>query len=200
MANRTRELDRMINKAEAALQAACGQLTGAGPDCSPTQSDNLSAIIKGQEAQLDLLRAKKSNLIAGMPEDFGFKAPIDIDAVINARFGEMQAKLNKRFKAECQGVGKYLAEEFNRFCDDTVAAIQKKIDEVDTIRKELESRGVRYRGVWQASEGYSRGDMVTNDGSIWHCTVDAATKEPTSGSGGEWQLAVKKGRDGKDAR
>jgi integrin beta 3 len=65
-----------------------------------------------------------------------------------------------------------------------------------TVRCELPTAMMIYRGVFQASGDYQPGDTVTWAGSIWHCN------EPTSerpGEGGKtWTLAVKKGRDGKD--
>lgn len=53
-----------------------------------------------------------------------------------------------------------------------------------------------YRGVFKEGEEYEAGDMATWGGSLWHC------KEPTTEKpdAGPWQLAVKKGRDGKDAK
>lgn len=53
-----------------------------------------------------------------------------------------------------------------------------------------------YRGVFKEGEEYEAGDMATWGGSLWHC------KEPTieKPDAGPWQLAVKKGRDGKDAK
>ncbi len=56
----------------------------------------------------------------------------------------------------------------------------------------VEERGVRYRGVYQRSEDYKRGDLVTFEGSMWHATRDTI-EEP--GASKDWQLAVKKGRD-----
>ena len=58
--------------------------------------------------------------------------------------------------------------------------------------KKIESRGVQYRGVYQRSEDYKRGDLVTFEGSMWHATRDTI-EEP--GASKDWQLAVKKGRD-----
>jgi len=53
--------------------------------------------------------------------------------------------------------------------------------------------GMTYRGVWQPGD-YRRGDVVTRDGSMWHCNADTATRP---GDGGPaWTLAVKRGRDG----
>lgn len=53
---------------------------------------------------------------------------------------------------------------------------------------------VIYRGVWREGQ-FQRGDMVTWGGSLWHCDKETGEK-PGSG---DWTLAVKKGRDGKDA-
>lgn len=53
-----------------------------------------------------------------------------------------------------------------------------------------------YRGVYIEGEAYEKGDMVTWGGSMWHCNAQTDEK-PGSDA---WQLAVKKGRDGKDAR
>jgi integrin beta 3 len=53
-----------------------------------------------------------------------------------------------------------------------------------------------YRGVWEPGE-YEMGDMVTWGGSIWHAGKDTSDKPDAPDSG--WKLAVKKGRDGKNA-
>lgn len=61
-----------------------------------------------------------------------------------------------------------------------------------------------YRAVWQADfmnpetgQGYSRGDMVTRGGSVWYANR-ATTAAP--GVDGDWTLAVKAGRDGREGR
>lgn len=54
-----------------------------------------------------------------------------------------------------------------------------------------------YRGVWIEQE-YQRGDMVTWAGSVWHADKATSAKPDTPDSG--WKLAVKRGRDGKDAK
>jgi len=60
---------------------------------------------------------------------------------------------------------------------------------------EIEFPVAIYRGVW--GEGsYAKGDMVTWAGSLWHANEDTSDK-PGSGV---WQLAAKKGRDGRDAK
>lgn len=83
-------------------------------------------------------------------------------------------------------------------------AIQRALDKRDALIKKLEKRiddleagGVRYHGVWQAAQDYSRGALVTYDGSMWH--ANKSTKEQP-GKSKAWTLAVKAGRDGKEAK
>lgn len=54
-----------------------------------------------------------------------------------------------------------------------------------------------YRGVYDKEAEYQAGDMVTQDGSVWHCNAAVAGEKP--GGNEFWTLAVKRGRDGKDA-
>ena len=66
------------------------------------------------------------------------------------------------------------------------------LDRLNDRIKEIEAKGVVYRGVWQAADEYKRGDLATLDGSIWHCNADTRDKP---GNGRTWTLAVKAGRD-----
>ncbi len=50
-----------------------------------------------------------------------------------------------------------------------------------------------YRSVLDKQRTYHPGDMVTWNGSVWHCN----TESKGDISGDKWTLAVKKGRDGK---
>lgn len=54
-----------------------------------------------------------------------------------------------------------------------------------------------WRGVWTERE-YEQGDLVTYDGSIWHCERSTKAKPGTQTSAPDWKLCTKKGRDGKD--
>lgn len=54
------------------------------------------------------------------------------------------------------------------------------------------------RGVYKDGQDYAAGDGVTWGGSFWIAQKDTSAKPDTPESG--WRLAVKKGRDGKDAR
>lgn len=53
-----------------------------------------------------------------------------------------------------------------------------------------------YCGVFKEGEDYVPGDLVTWGGSLWHCDLETKDKPGTE----SWTLAVKKGRDGKDAK
>ncbi|MGA8147781.1 MAG: hypothetical protein WB870_09445 [Gallionellaceae bacterium] len=56
---------------------------------------------------------------------------------------------------------------------------------------------MRYRGVWQPGEMYEPGDVVTHSGSAWHAWEQTRARP---GDTTDWQLAVKRGAPGKDAR
>lgn len=65
------------------------------------------------------------------------------------------------------------------------------------IMTELAKRSVEYLGVHQEGRTYTRGSFTTFQGSLWHCNKQTSAKPGTSA---DWTLAVKCGRDGKDAR
>ena len=54
------------------------------------------------------------------------------------------------------------------------------------------------RGVYKDGSAYEQGDAVTWGGSLWIAQKDSPEGKPGMGDG--WRLAVKKGRDGKDAK
>jgi hypothetical protein len=64
----------------------------------------------------------------------------------------------------------------------------------------LEARplGVRYCGTWSVDRAYERDEAATSGGSLWVALRASSGEAP--GSSDAWQLAVKRGRDGKDAR
>lgn len=106
-------------------------------------------------------------------------------------------------------VSKYLAEVLGPVFE----SILKRFARIEAHAAETERRsaqrvqrleermaaasGLRYLGVHDAGEAYESGDAVTHGGSLW------IAKERTSakpGADSTWQLAVKRGKDGKDAR
>lgn len=75
--------------------------------------------------------------------------------------------------------------------------LEKRIEALEAQTKTLQSKGIAYRGVWQPAETYDRGDLVTFKGQLFHANARTRTEPATSR---DWQLAVQKGRDGKDMR
>jgi hypothetical protein len=75
----------------------------------------------------------------------------------------------------------------------------KALGERDRLIAELKARStMKYEGVWAAEKVYNVGDFVTDQGSLWHCWDANCGVRP--GSSDAWQLAVRKGRDGRDAK
>lgn len=54
-----------------------------------------------------------------------------------------------------------------------------------------------YSGIWKAEQEYQAGDVVTWDGSAWHCEAKSTKAAP--GKSSDWKLMVKRGTAGKDA-
>jgi hypothetical protein len=79
--------------------------------------------------------------------------------------------------------------------DPRLVTLQFRHGDVVTPAGQLAFRVPVFCGVYQPGR-YEPGDMVTWHGSLWHC--NAATSE-RPGGGAAWTLAVKCGRDGKDA-
>lgn len=55
------------------------------------------------------------------------------------------------------------------------------------------------RGVYRPDMIYAKGDGVTHGGCFWIAQLDEPKSKP-AGGGGDWRLAVKCGRDGKDGK
>jgi hypothetical protein len=54
-----------------------------------------------------------------------------------------------------------------------------------------------YKDVYDAGADYARGDLVTDDGSLWLCKAETTTDRP--GRSAAWKLICKRGKDGKNA-
>jgi len=54
-----------------------------------------------------------------------------------------------------------------------------------------------FRGKRRDGERYKKNNFCTYDGSVWICLRDTEGKP---GQSMEWQLAVREGKDGKDAK
>jgi hypothetical protein len=76
--------------------------------------------------------------------------------------------------------------------DDKIEALESRI-----VQMEKHAAEFRYRRVWRDGEQYRKNNFCTHDGSIWVYLRDTEGKP---GQSLEWQLAVRKGRDGKDGK
>jgi hypothetical protein len=98
--------------------------------------------------------------------------------------------------------------ETEKFVDTIIKTIKGAVGKAHVRIDALEQRiadhearpaGVKYCGVWQAGQDHALGDAVTHKGSLWIAKSYHVHSEP-----GEdpvcWQLAVKKGRDGRDGK
>ena len=83
--------------------------------------------------------------------------------------------------------------------DKPLHSLHERIKALEARISELEVRPqVKYLGIWNAQKIYTIGNLVTDHGSMWHCVDTCVGARP--GSSDAWQLAVKRGSDGKDAR
>jgi hypothetical protein len=79
----------------------------------------------------------------------------------------------------------------------TLLPFVKVLRGIDTRTTTIESRSwLKYRGVWTEQEQYNEGDLATDHGSLWFARRSTRTRPPSA----DWQLAAKRGRDGRDAR
>lgn len=82
-------------------------------------------------------------------------------------------------------------KESQQVLQNQIAALEARIMEMEKHVAEI-----KYTGVWRDGETYKRGNSCTHDGSIWIALRDTEGKP---GQSLEWQLAVRKGKDGKAA-
>lgn len=70
----------------------------------------------------------------------------------------------------------------------------RALDRIEALEAAHRVRGV-WRGTWKGDgTRYSKGDLLTDRGSLWHCNRDTAERPGTSPA---WTLAVKRGESNK---
>ena len=95
-----------------------------------------------------------------------------------------------------------LAHGIRDFVERKLAPLRIAVAQLEAKNARLEAeiaahRSVKYMGVHKPGAEYSEGSLVTRDGSVFHC--NRTTKAIPGDGNQDWQLAVKRGRDGKDA-
>jgi hypothetical protein len=123
-----------------------------------------------------LTREDEPELPAMMTKSSGERKPMDPEEEIAQQFME--------------GVRGYV----ERVCEVIAARFVK----LEAKVAELESKpSFKYCGVFSADSQYERGEFVTHAGSLWHAWK--STRQ-VPGTSDDWQLAVKRGSPGRDAR
>ncbi|RAI00141.1 hypothetical protein DLJ53_20745 [Acuticoccus sediminis] len=102
-------------------------------------------------------------------------------------------------KFDGEAFGAEIVSAVKGYVDRETARLAGKIAVLEARVAASEAKGLAYRGVHQKAADYSRGDAVTASGSLWIALTDIRSGE-APGASNNWQLAVKAGRDGKDAR
>ncbi|MEQ8813546.1 MAG: hypothetical protein RLO51_16815 [Thalassobaculum sp.] len=120
---------------------------------------------------------------------------VSLGVLLNIQ-ADLVERLNKIFANYKEGI-----ERAHHRLDQAIEAANKNVETLKALRDrvtELEARPVlKYVGTWNADTQFNPGEFCTDKGSLWHCN------EPTRqrpGDGPAWRLAVKAGRDGRDAR
>ncbi|KAB2716979.1 hypothetical protein [Brucella intermedia] len=76
-------------------------------------------------------------------------------------------------------------------------ALEKREEEIKSLKSRLdalEEGGIKYRGIYQRAQDYSKGDVVTFNGCAWIALRSLKETEAPATCDG-WILMVKKGRD-----
>jgi hypothetical protein len=78
------------------------------------------------------------------------------------------------------------------------APLRQRIEQLEATVASLEAKGIAYHGVYQRAIEYRKGAMVTHDGSLFAAVDNVGPNEPP-GATPKWQLAAKRGADGRDS-
>jgi hypothetical protein len=115
--------------------------------------------------------------------------PVQLRPAKGDQMQELGAAIAKAVRTDLQEFEKRMQAEFDR-------RLAKLTEELQAMKSAMPE----YKGVWDVQTRYSAGSMVTQAGSVWfaRCAVPAGVKPGEDHNA--WTLAVKRGRDGKDAR
>lgn len=81
------------------------------------------------------------------------------------------------------------------------AVVRPIVARIKALEERAESRpGMKYCGVFSEGVEHSAGDAVTFGGSLWMSLLNHNFAVPGRDGSVGWQLAVKKGADGRDAK
>ena len=100
--------------------------------------------------------------------------------------------------ADCKGDARALLRQVWMIAGVNMLLARERAKALEARIAELERRPIVFDdGIWSGAKTYGKGAGVTYGGSFWISQIDNNKSKP--GSSDDWRLAVKKGRDGKDA-
>ncbi|WP_192178814.1 hypothetical protein [Mesorhizobium amorphae] len=200
----THEKDKHYQKG-AVLVDASGVVWEAGRptwDRPETKSDDWQPII-GTPAEPEAVvqrqvapkakkrtKATKGKTEADEAEEQVYQAEVDetFNALIeDLGFEDLARPLSTRMTVS-------LVAQVLTILDRACSRINKRVDEIGS------RPGLTYRGVFRADVTYRLGDVTTHAGSAWHCCIESVTGVCPGDGQAMWQLMVKRGQNGKDAR
>lgn len=100
--------------------------------------------------------------------------------------------------SEIESLMKAIAPVLRSYLRDELTPIRRQMTELERRVAEVETKGLEFVGTFQRAATYRRGQAVSFDGSLWIALRDTQSGEEP-GQSKAWQLAVKRGRDGRDA-
>jgi polyhydroxyalkanoate synthesis regulator phasin len=117
------------------------------------------------------------------------------------------AGLKARKPFDGTAVGQKMAEAVRGYCDkafddihDRIDRLERRLDDMRERVRQIQTRPqLRFAGQFRDHDGkvFEPGDLVSSGGSLWACMKDTSTRPSMDNE--FWQLAVRKGRDGKNA-
>ncbi len=101
------------------------------------------------------------------------------------------AKLRKRLGADRAAQINLIATCVSEALRPVLVELKRMHERVAALEGKL-ANVPKYVGAWRSDKTYSKGDIITFDGGMWH--ADEATRDRPGTSASGWTLAVKSGR------
>jgi hypothetical protein len=178
---RLAELEREIDALQSRYDRHLDRMQRPGRFVGREEGAVNANALQALEAAIGLAQTKRANLHAGLPEDCGIKAPVDLDRVIEHKVASIRAEFQKKHKDFIKLALDALGEVLNSRLD----PIEKRL---------LDAEQAKFCGVFQRQISYLAGNFVTHRGAVWHCNTPCKNVEPGNDPS-VWTLAVKSGKD-----
>jgi hypothetical protein len=118
---------------------------------------------------------------------YGFRLAKELTDGLDARLKALESRTDAAAKPTHAGDGHAITEA-------SVKSLAARLEA-------LEARpAMIYRGLYDAGRAYSKGDCVTDRGSVWYCSAESISSVRPGDGSLAWVLAVKRGRDAKELR